>query len=89
MSIPKISATEFQRDVGRYQDLAQHTPVAITRDGRDHAVLMSAELFEVITKGRVARRIEDADEATLDEIAGASVAPEYADLDRLLDDETA
>ena len=88
MAIPKVSSTEFQQNVGRYQDLAQRTPVAITKNGRDHTIMMSAALFEVITKGRIARRIEDADDETLDEIARARVAPEFAHLDDLLKDWT-
>ena len=49
---------------------------------------MSAALFEVITKGRIARKIEDADDETLDEISRAKVAPEHAHLDSLLKDWT-
>ncbi len=88
MGIPKISSTEFQQNVGRYQDLAQRTPVAITKNGREHSIMMSATLFEVITKGRIARRIEDAEDETLDEISRAKVAPEHAHLDDLLKDWT-
>ena len=88
MGIPKVSSTEFQQNVGRYQDMAQRTPVAITKNGREHTILMSAALFEVITKGRIARKIEDADDETLDEISRAKVAPEHAHLDRLLKDWT-
>ena len=88
MPIPKVSSTEFQQNVGRYQDMAQRTPVAITKNGRDHTIMMSAALFEVITKGRIARKIEDADDETLDEISRAEVPTEYAYLDNLLKDWT-
>jgi len=54
-SIPKVSSSEFQQNVGRYQDMAQRTPVAITMNGRAHTIMMSAALFEVITKGRIAK----------------------------------
>ena len=83
MSIPKVSSTELQQNVGRYQDMVQRTLVAITKYGRDPAIMMSAALFEVIAKGRVARKIEDADEETLDEISRAEVAPKHAHLDSL------
>ena len=86
MPIPKVTSTQFQQNVGRYQDLAQRTPVAITKNGRDHTIMMSAAFYEVMTKGRIARKIEDADEDTLDEISRAKVAPEHAHLDRLLED---
>ena len=88
IGIPKVSSTEFQQNVGRYQDMAQRTPVAITKNGREHTIIMSAALFEVITKGRIARKIEDADDETLDEISRAKVAPEHAHLDSLLKDWT-
>jgi hypothetical protein len=31
----KVPAAEFQRNVGRYQDLALTQPVAVTRNGRE------------------------------------------------------
>ncbi len=88
MDILKVSSTEFQQNVGRYQDIAQRAPVAITKNGREHTVMLSAALFEVITKGRVATKIEDADYETLDEISRAKVSPEHAGLDSLLKDWT-
>ncbi len=84
----EVSSTEFQRDVGRYQDAALRAPVVITRQDRPHTVLMSAALFAVLTKGRVARRVEDLDDDTLQAIAGSSVDPGYAVLDDLIQDWT-
>ena len=86
MDILKVSSTEFQQNVGRYQDIAQRAPIAITKNGRAHTVMLSAALFEVIIKGRVARKIEEADDETLDEISRAKVSPEHAGLDSLLKD---
>ena len=80
----KVTAAEFQQDVGRYQEAAQEAPVAITKNGRLHAVLVSAALFEMALKGRVARLVEDLDDDTLRAIAGSSVSPEHAALDDLL-----
>lgn len=77
----KVTATEFQQNVGRYQDAAQREPVTITKNGRAHAVLVSAEFFDLATKGRVVRRVEDLDEATLKAISEAEVPPAYAYLD--------
>ena len=42
----RVTSTEFQQNIGRYQDEAQREPVAITKNGRDHTVLMSAAFFE-------------------------------------------
>jgi prevent-host-death family protein len=82
----KVSSTEFQQNVGRYQDAALSAPVVITKHDRPHTVLMSAAMFEVLTKGRVARLVEDLDEDTLRAIANASVPAAYAGLDRLIED---
>jgi len=87
-STQKVSSTEFQQNVGRYQDAAQRAPVAITKNGRTHTVLVSAALFELMTKGRIARRVEDLDEDTLQAIANSAVSPEHADLDEIVADWT-
>jgi prevent-host-death family protein len=77
----KVTSTEFQQNVGRYQDAALRAPVTITKNGRDHTVLVSAHLFEAALKGRIARRIEDLDDDTSAAIASATVPAEYAYLD--------
>lgn len=82
----KVTSTEFQQNVGRYQDAAQREPVAVTKNGRPHTVLISATLFEMMTKGRVARLVEDLDDDTLGAIAGSVVPDEFAHLDQLLKD---
>lgn len=86
MALVTITATEFQQNVGRYQDAAQRAPVEITRNGRPHTVMMSAALFEVLTKGRIARRIEDLDAETADAVLQSSVASDRAAPDSVLDD---
>lgn len=82
----KVTSTEFQQNIGRYQDLAQREPVAVTRNGRPHTVLMSAAFFEMVMKGRVARPVEDLDDDTLRAIANSAVPDEFADLDKLVED---
>jgi prevent-host-death family protein len=84
----KVTSTEFQQNVGRYQDAALQTPVAITRNGRPHTVLMSAAFFDMVMKGRVARRVEELDGDTLKAIADSAVAPGYGALDDMLKDWT-
>ena len=79
----KITSTEFQQNVGRYQDAAQHAPVVITKNARAHTVLMSAAFFEMVMKGRIARPIEDLDDGTLAAIARSSVTDEDAVLDNV------
>jgi prevent-host-death family protein len=41
----RVTATEFQNAVGRYSDKALGEPVTITKRGRDHLVLLSAEEY--------------------------------------------
>jgi prevent-host-death family protein len=82
----KVTATEFQQNVGRYQDAAQREPVAITKNGRTHTVLMSAVFFEMVMKGRVARPVEELDDDTLRAIACSAVPDEFAHLDNLVKD---
>ena len=82
----KVTATEFQQNVGRYQDAAQHAPVAITKNGRTHTVLVSAAFFEMIVKGRVARPVEDLDDDTLKAIANSVVPSAHAALDEIIKD---
>jgi prevent-host-death family protein len=77
----KISSTEFQQNIGRYQDVALREPVTITKNGRDHTVLVSAHLFEATLKGRIARKVEDLDDETIAAIASAEVPAEFAHLD--------
>jgi len=81
-----VTSTEFQQNVGRYQDAAQQTPVVITKNGRPHTVLMSAALFEVLVRGRVARPVEALDDDALKAIADSAVPAEYAALDRIIKD---
>jgi prevent-host-death family protein len=82
----KITVSEFQRNVGRYQDEAQHAPVAISKEGRPHTVLVSAAYFELLKEGRVARFVDELDDDTLQAIADSKVPDEYAHLDRLIED---
>ena len=85
----KVTSSEFQQHVGRYQDEAQHGPVAITKNGRTHTVLVSATFFEMVMKGRIARKVEDLDADTLKAIAGSEVPAEFSQLDKLLENWTA
>ena len=39
----RVSAAEFQKHFGKYRDLAQREPVAVTSYGRESVVLISVE----------------------------------------------
>ncbi|OHV86989.1 type II toxin-antitoxin system Phd/YefM family antitoxin [Mesorhizobium sp. ORS 3428] len=82
----RVTSTEFQQNVGRFQDAAQRAPVAITKNGRTHTVLLSAAMFAVLVKGRVARPVQELDDETLNAIAESSVPAQYDELDAMLKD---
>jgi hypothetical protein len=67
--------------VGRYLDVAMKEPVIITKNGRNHTVLVSADFFDTVLKGRVARQVEDLNEVTIKAIAEAEVPARDAHLD--------
>ena len=42
-----ITAVEFQRNFGRYQDTALTEPVAITHNGRERVVMLSVDEYHL------------------------------------------
>jgi prevent-host-death family protein len=44
--MPTISASDFQRRIGEFSDVARREPVTVTRHGRPSLVLLSAEDYE-------------------------------------------
>ena len=71
----KVSAAEFQRNIGRYQDMALVQPVAVTRNGRERTVMISVEEYHHLTKRRDRQVLglddfTDADIAALEEPHG-------------------
>jgi len=63
----KVPAGEFQRNIGRYQDMALTQPVAVTRNGRERTVLISADEYQ-----RLKRR--DREVLTLSDFTDADIA---------------
>jgi prevent-host-death family protein len=46
----RVSSAEFQKNIGRYQDMALAQPVVVTRNGRDRTVVLSAEEYARLKK---------------------------------------
>src|SRR6516165_3894280 len=44
-SMIKVSAAEFQRNIGKYQDAALTQPVVVARNGRERTVMISVEEY--------------------------------------------
>jgi prevent-host-death family protein len=79
-----VSAAEFQRYFGRYQDEAPTQPAVITRNGRERLVMISVDEYRRLRRSdrQVLRsgELSDADPAALEETR----APEWS---RAFDDE--
>jgi PHD/YefM family antitoxin component YafN of YafNO toxin-antitoxin module len=62
----KVSAAEFRRDIGRYQDIALVQPVAVTRNGRECTVMISIEEYHRLKRrDRQVLELEDFTDADL------------------------
>jgi prevent-host-death family protein len=82
-----VSAAEFHRNIGLYQDMALTKPVTITKNGRERTVLLSAEEYSrlkrrdrrVVVAGELSERQSEA-------IRNAKVPDRYAQLDEEIKD---
>ena len=68
----KVSAAEFQRNIGRYQDMALTQPVAVTRNGRERTVMISTEEYNRLK--RRDREVLSLDDFTEEDIAAIEAA---------------
>lgn len=78
----KVASAEFQKNIGRYQDLALTEPVMVTRNGRERTVLISAGEYERLK--RRDRRVMGLSDFTQEDIAAierAEPPPEAAKFD--------
>jgi prevent-host-death family protein len=74
----KVSSADFQRNIGKYQDLAMTQPVAVTRNGRERTVMISTEEYNRLKRrDREVLGLDDFTEEDLAAIA-ASEPPESA-----------
>jgi PHD/YefM family antitoxin component YafN of YafNO toxin-antitoxin module len=82
----KVSAAEFQRNIGRYQDMALTQPVAVTRNGRERTVMISTEEYHRLKRrDREVLSLDDFTDADLDAIEKAEAPPEPAAFNHELD----
>jgi prevent-host-death family protein len=82
-----VTAAEFHRNIGTYQDIALTKAVTITKNGRERTVLISAEEYARLK--RRDRRVVTSGELTDRQVAAireARVPDQHADLDRELKD---
>ena len=83
----RVTSTEFNKEVGRYQDSALTQPVVVTRNGRDRTVMISSEEYqrlkrrdrEVFATGELSKAIVEA-------VARTDMDPRHKPLDNLVKD---
>ena len=81
----KVSAAEFQRNIGRYQDIALRQPVAVTLDGRERTVLISTEEYARLKRrDREVLSLEDFTAADIEALEASRPPDEAADFDNEL-----
>jgi prevent-host-death family protein len=77
-----VSAAEFQRHFGRYQDEALVQPVAITRNGRERLVVLSTEEYRRLRRrSREVLRPGELTDAELQAIASTDMHPRHRHLE--------
>lgn len=78
----KVSSAEFQRNIGRYQDLALTQPVAVTRNGRERTVMISTEEYNRLKRrDRQVLRLEDFTDKMIEAIEKAEPPEEASQYD--------
>jgi prevent-host-death family protein len=80
----KVSAADFQRNIGKYQDLALTQPVAVTRNGRERTVMISVEEYQRLKRGD--RQVLGLEDFTDSDIAALEQA-RAPDASKAFDDE--
>jgi prevent-host-death family protein len=82
MGMITVTAAEFQRHFGRYQDEALTQPVAITRNGRERLVMISADEYRKLRRrSREVILVEDLTEEEVRQIASGRMDPRHDYLD--------
>jgi prevent-host-death family protein len=77
-----VTAAEFQRNIGRYQDEALKQPVSITRNGRERLVVMAVEEYQRLKRrDREVRAATELRAAEIEAISRTEMDPRHAHLD--------
>ena len=78
----RVPAAEFQKNVGRYSDVALTQPVTVTRNGRDRTVVLSADEYHRLKRrDRDVLGLDDFTEADLAAIRAAEPSRAAAEFD--------
>ena len=80
-----MTAREAQRNFGDVVGRAAREPVEITRHGRRHLVVMTAERYDwLMAAAKRSHRTEDLPKTILDAVRRAKVHTRHAHLDKLM-----
>jgi PHD/YefM family antitoxin component YafN of YafNO toxin-antitoxin module len=86
----EVPATEFAKHFGRYKELAQREPVAITSYGRTTGYFMSepeyAEYQRLKARARRVYHVSELPESTILALASARMSAAHEHLNKLLND---
>ena len=75
----RVTSAEFQKNIGRYQDLALTQPVTVTRNGRDRTVVLSADEYARLKRrDRQVLSLAEFSDADIEAIARAEAPAEAA-----------
>ena len=79
LDLLKVTAAAFQRNIGRYQDIALRQPVAVTRNGRESCVLLSTQEYHRLKRrDREVLAIEEFTEVDAEAVRRAEPSAEAA-----------
>ena len=85
-----IPSSEFSKNFGRYREIAQREPVAVTNHDRVTGYFVSSaeyeEYLELKARMPKAYAIEELSEATIQAIAASKMDAKHDHLNSLLDD---
>jgi PHD/YefM family antitoxin component YafN of YafNO toxin-antitoxin module len=86
MDMLTVSAAEFQRNFGRYQDEALKQPLSISRNGRERLVVLAVEEYQRLKRrDRVVRKVSEMSAAELELIASTEMDPRHDHLNAELE----
>jgi prevent-host-death family protein len=86
MEMITVTAAEFQRHFGRYQDEALTQPVAVTRNGRERVVMISVDEYRRLKRrDREVLRAGDLTDEEVAQIAKGKMDPRHDHLDKELE----
>ena len=86
MEMLTVSAAEFQRHFGRYQDEALKQPLSISRNGRDRLVVLAVEEYQRLKRrDRTVFKTEELSDAELNAMTDGGMDPRHDHLNTELE----